>query len=55
MALHLLKLCVGAESIGDLEAWIAASLVARKARGLPLAQAHTTRMVPKRAEELLAG
>ena len=55
MALHLLKLCVGAESIGDLEAWIAASLVARKARGMPPEQAHTTRMVPKRVEELLDG
>ena len=55
MPLHLLKLCVGAESIGDLEAWIAESLAAKKARGLAVEQAHTTRMVPKRVEELLDG
>ena len=53
MALHLLKLCVGADSISDLEAWIAESLAAKKARGLAAEQTHTTRMVPKRLDELL--
>ncbi|TCK27927.1 hypothetical protein EV667_1922 [Ancylobacter aquaticus] len=55
MPLHLLKLCVGAESIEDLEAWIAESLKAKAARRLPVEQAHTTRMVPTRTEELLDG
>ena len=55
MTLHLLKLCVGAESIADLEGWIAARLALERARGLAGEQKHTTRMVPKRAGELLDG
>jgi hypothetical protein len=49
MPLHLIKLCVGADSIRDLEEWIA--MVTRG--GQP--QRHTTRMVPKRAEEIVGG
>jgi hypothetical protein len=49
MALHLIKLCVGAESIEDLEAWIAECL------RLDGEQVHTTRMTPKRRDELLDG
>ena len=45
--LHLVKLCVGAASIGDLEAWIERSV---RERG---EQVHTTRMVPKREADLL--
>jgi hypothetical protein len=52
-ALHLVKLCVGCDSVGDLEEWIAACTRAR--RGKPFEQVHTTRMTPKRGEELLAG
>ncbi|QIB32335.1 DUF1489 family protein [Ancylobacter pratisalsi] len=55
MPLHLLKLCVGAESIQDLEEWIAESLSSRAARGEPAEQFHTTRMVPTRTDELLDG
>jgi hypothetical protein len=55
MALHLLKLCVGAASIADLEGWIAQSLAAKRARGAAAEQMHTTRMVPKRVEELRDG
>ncbi len=33
MTLHLVKLCVGAESIADHEAWIREKLAAMKARG----------------------
>lgn len=55
MPLHLLKLCVGAESIRDLEDWIASRLKQAKAAGAPAEQFHTTRMVPKRLEELLDG
>ena len=47
MPLHLLKLCVGTESIADLESWIEQSL---RQRG---EQAHTTRMVPKREADLV--
>lgn len=55
MALHLLKLCVGAESIRDLEDWIAIHSAERRGGGGVAEQFHTTRMVPKRAEELLDG
>lgn len=55
MALHLLKLCVGAESIRDLEDWIGVRLKALKKSGLSAEQFHTTRMVPKRLDELLDG
>jgi hypothetical protein len=55
MAMHLIKLCVGADSIGDLEAWIAERIAATAKRGKPGEHAHTTRMTPKRTEELLDG
>ncbi len=55
MALHLLKLCVGAESIRDLEDWIGVRLKALKRSGLSAEQFHTTRMMPKRLDELLDG
>jgi hypothetical protein len=49
MVLHLIKLCVGADSLSDLAQWQAQRL--KKTREL----AHTTRMVPKRAAEITAG
>ena len=49
MVLHLIKLCVGADSIEDLAQWQAGRL--KKAREI----FHTTRMVPKRAPEIVAG
>ncbi|KGF68719.1 lysophospholipase [Hoeflea sp. BAL378] len=55
MALHLLKLCVGAESIEDLQRWIDLRLAAMKAAGQTLEQFHTTRMLPKRAADLVDG
>ncbi|MBN9045820.1 MAG: DUF1489 family protein [Rhizobiales bacterium] len=55
MALHLVKLCVGCDSIEDLAAWIDFRLAERRAAGLVAEQTHTTRMVPKRIDELLDG
>jgi hypothetical protein len=55
MALHLIKLCVGCDSIKDLRAWIREKLQEKKRRKLPLEHWHTTRMVPKRADELIDG
>lgn len=55
MPLHILKLCVGAETISDLEEWIAERQAQRRARGEPAEQLHTTRMVPKRIEEIVNG
>ena len=47
-ALHILKLCVGAEKVEDLLAWQEAHYGTGPAR-------HITRMWPKRADEVLAG
>jgi hypothetical protein len=55
MALHLIKLCVGCDTVKELEDWIRQKLKERKRRRLPLEHIHTTRMVPKRADELLQG
>jgi hypothetical protein len=55
VALNLIKLCVGCESISDLEHWIAKRLKERTKRGLSREHMHRTRMVPKRAEELRNG
>ncbi|MBV9566942.1 MAG: DUF1489 family protein, partial [Hyphomicrobiales bacterium] len=48
-ALHLIKLCVGVETITELEEWVERKLIERGEHF------HTTRMVPKRIDELLAG
>jgi hypothetical protein len=55
MALHLIKLCVGCDSVKDLEDWIAEKLREKKRRRQPPEHVHTTRMMPKRADELTAG
>ena len=55
MALHLIKLCVGAESIRDLEDWIKQKLRDKRKRGEKPEHIHRTRMVPKRAAELVEG
>jgi len=55
MSLHLVKLCVGCDSVEDLEQWIASRLEARRRQGEPAEHWHTTRMVPARAEALVDG
>ena len=55
MPLHLIKLSVGTDSVADLEDWIAQKLKAQKKRGKKPERIHTTRMVPKRADELTDG
>ena len=55
MPLHLLKLSVGTDSVEDLETWIKQKLKEKKRRGQKPERIHTTRMVPTRADELLAG
>lgn len=55
MALHLIKLCVGCDSIEDLRAWQKERLAQMKKRGQKLELKHTTRMVPKRREDVLDG
>lgn len=53
MTLHLLKLCVGCESIADLEDWIEETRILCARLGRPYRQFHTTRMVPTRKAEII--
>ena len=55
MPLHLIKLCVGADSVQDLEEWIAQKLKDKRKRGEKPEHIQRTRMVPKRAAELTDG
>lgn len=51
MTVHLLKLCVGAESVEDMAGWLS-----RPQSGWPAGcSVHVTRMWPKREAELLDG
>lgn len=52
--LHLVKLCVGADSLADLAAW-QASRAAQARPGRDPRPVHVTRMWPRRASELLDG
>ena len=51
--LHLLKMCVGCDSIADLESWIEESRVYMKRLGRPYQQLHTTRHYPKNATQII--
>jgi hypothetical protein len=53
--IHLLKLCVGCESVEDLLDWQAARAAERRAGGVDPRPFHVTRMWPKRGDELLDG
>ena len=55
MPLHLLKLCVGCDSVKDLEDWIKVRLKEKKKKGEKPERFHRTRMVPKRTDELTDG
>ena len=55
MTLHLIKLSVGTDSIEDLEDWIKLKLKERKKRRQKPERIHTTRMFPKRVDDLLDG
>lgn len=55
MSLNLVKLCVGVSAIEELQAWIDYRLDQRRQADKPLEQIHTTRMIPKRIDELLDG
>jgi hypothetical protein len=53
MPLHLVKLCVGAQTIGELEAFVAERAASRRQRRETEISWHVTRVVPRRAAELL--
>src|ERR1700734_2254495 len=55
MPLHLIKLCVGCDSVRDLEDWITQKLKAKRKNREKPEHIHRTRMVPKRAAELADG
>jgi hypothetical protein len=55
MALNLIKLCVGCDSVRELEGWIKQRLKDKRKRREKPEHIHRTRMVPKRAEELIDG
>jgi hypothetical protein len=55
MTVHLIKLAVGAESVEDLEAWVAARAAEHLAQGGAGWSHHDTRMTPKRGDDLLRG
>ena len=55
MALNIIKLCVGCDSVEDLEEWIAERLDTRRRAGESVEHWHTTRMVPSRTTEVLDG
>jgi hypothetical protein len=55
MSLNLLKLCVGCDSVEDLEEWIAFRLDERRRAREPVEHYHTTRMVPTRGAEITDG
>ena len=55
MPLHLIKLCVGCDSIEDLASWQAERLRQMKRDGVKPELFHRTFQMPKRRDELLDG
>jgi hypothetical protein len=55
MPLNMIKLCVGVDSVADLEARIKSRLKEKKKKGQKPEHIHTTRMLPKRADEIIDG
>src|SRR5580700_7206254 len=53
--LHLIKLCVGVESLEELAGWQKKRLAEKKKKGQKPELVHITRQTPKRAAELLDG
>ena len=55
MSLHLIKLCVGADSIADLAHFQAARLERQAHDSVAQELAHRTRQMPRRRDEILDG
>ena len=53
--LHLVKLCVGAESVSDLSAWQKSRAARHRRFGAQACPVHVTRMWPRREAKLLDG
>jgi hypothetical protein len=52
MTLHIVKLCVGCESVEDLAVWQKKRLADQKSRGHKPQLKHVTRNTPKRGDEI---
>lgn len=55
MTLHLVKLCVGVDTVEDLQGWVEFRLEEKRRAGQMPENFHTTRMMPRRGDELLDG
>ncbi len=55
MPLHIIKLCVGCDSLSELADWQKKRLKEKRAKGQKPELVHITRMMPKRTDEVLAG
>lgn len=55
MTVNLIKLSVGSETVDSLRAWIDTKLDMARRAGRTPEYMHTTRMVPKRIDDLLDG
>ena len=55
MTVHMVKLCVGAETVDDLRHWQAQQMQMRPGEGRPARPACQTRMSPKQATALIEG
>src|SRR5581483_10601913 len=53
--LHLIKLCVGVDSLEELRDWQKRRLAEKKKKGQKPELVHITRQTPKRSDELLDG
>ncbi|WP_421851213.1 DUF1489 family protein [Oricola sp.] len=52
MALNIVKLCVGVDTVEELRGYIETRSARQRAAGMTPEYCHTTRMVPKRADEI---
>lgn len=55
MTVHLIKLCVGCDSVDDLAEWIERRRKEARRQGRRFEHTHVTRMVPRRIADLLDG
>jgi hypothetical protein len=55
MVVHIVKLCVGVESVEQLAEWQAGRRLAREADPSLPPLGHVTRMMPKRKDEIVEG
>lgn len=55
MPLHIIKLCVGCDSLSELADWQKKRLKEKRAKGQKPELIHITRMKPKRGDEVLDG